>query len=121
MRKPPSPRQASVNRSPVPGMQVGHAGRKASSEVPWRGGVPIPPDAGGWVPVGPSAIPFGETSTVPHELSTSEIAATIADFAATTRMARESGFKIIELHGAHGYLGHSFTYGAFIFPAGFRG
>ncbi len=93
----------------VPGMQVGHAGRKASSEVPWRGGVPIPPDAGGWVPVGPSAIPFGETSTVPHELSTSEIAATIADFAATTRMARESGFKIIELHGAHGYLGHSFA------------
>jgi 2,4-dienoyl-CoA reductase-like NADH-dependent reductase (Old Yellow Enzyme family) len=92
----------------VPALQIAHAGRKASVEVPWRGSVPIAVSSGGWVPVGPSAIPFGETNTVPHMLSEPEIAGVAAEFAATTRRAREAGFKIIELHGAHGYLLHSF-------------
>jgi 2,4-dienoyl-CoA reductase-like NADH-dependent reductase (Old Yellow Enzyme family) len=92
----------------VPGLQMAHAGRKASVEAPWRNSVPIPPGAGGWVPVGASAIPFGETNTVPHMLSGSEITDLIAEFAACTRRAREAGFKVIELHGAHGYLVHSF-------------
>lgn len=93
----------------VPGIQISHAGRKASVEVPWRGNGPIPVDAGGWVPHAPSAIPFGEGYTMPHPLSVSEIGEILNQFAASARMAREAGFKIAEVHGAHGYLGHSFT------------
>jgi 2,4-dienoyl-CoA reductase-like NADH-dependent reductase (Old Yellow Enzyme family) len=92
----------------VPALQMAHAGRKASQDVPWRGSKPIPVEAGGWVPMGPSAAPFSETATVPHALSTSEIVDIAAQFAACARMAREAGFKIIEMHGAHGYLVHSF-------------
>ena len=94
----------------VPGMQLAHAGRKASSARPWEGGKGLPaghPDA--WQPVGPTATPFGETHAVPHALSVSEIAAIVDEFAVCTRRAREAGIKVIELHGAHGYLGHSFT------------
>jgi 2,4-dienoyl-CoA reductase-like NADH-dependent reductase (Old Yellow Enzyme family) len=92
----------------VPGMQIAHAGRKASSDVPWVGGKPIPVDRGGWVPVAPSALPSVPGATVPHALSASGIGDIIGEFAATARMAREAGFKILEIHGAHGYLGHSF-------------
>ncbi len=92
----------------VPAIQIAHAGRKASCTVPWEGGKPIAPDAGGWVPVGPSALPATPESTVPHPLSVNEIAGVIQQFAATARMAREAGFKLLEIHGAHGYLGHSF-------------
>ena len=92
----------------VPGIQLAHAGRKASVQRPWEGGAPIPPDQGGWVPLAPSPIPMVAGATDPHMLSTGEIAEIIGLFAASARMAREAGFRIIELHGAHGYLGHSF-------------
>lgn len=92
----------------VPGIQIAHAGRKASSQRPWEGGKPIAPTDGGWVPVAPSPISFVAGATDPTMLTTSGIAEIIAQFAATTRMAREAGFKIVELHGAHGYLMHSF-------------
>jgi 2,4-dienoyl-CoA reductase-like NADH-dependent reductase (Old Yellow Enzyme family) len=92
----------------VPGIQIAHAGRKASSQVPWEGGRPIMLDQGGWTPEAPSALPAVPGATVPHALSISEIARVIEQFAATARMARDAGFKIAELHGAHGYLGHSF-------------
>ena len=92
----------------VPAMQIAHAGRKASTDVTWRGGKPIPPEAGGWVPVGPSAVRFSDAHTLPHALSISEIAEIVGQFATTARRAREAGFKIVELHGAHGYLIHSF-------------
>ncbi|HEY0420597.1 MAG TPA: NADH:flavin oxidoreductase/NADH oxidase, partial [Acetobacteraceae bacterium] len=92
----------------VPGVQIAHAGRKASSARPWDGGKGIPPDQGGWVPVGPSATPFGEAHTTPHALSADEIHEIAGQFAATARMSREAGFKVIEIHGAHGYLIHSF-------------
>ncbi|MDR3534967.1 MAG: NADH:flavin oxidoreductase/NADH oxidase [Acetobacteraceae bacterium] len=92
----------------VPGIQIAHAGRKASSQVPWEGGKPIAPQDGGWVPVAPSAIPMVAGSVDPHALSTAEIAEVVGQFAATARRAREAGFKIAEIHGAHGYLGHSF-------------
>ena len=92
----------------VPGIQLAHAGRKASVQRPWDGGAPIPPDQGGWVPLAPSAIPMVAGATDPHMLSAGEIAEIIGQFAASARMAREAGFRIIELHGAHGYLGHSF-------------
>lgn len=92
----------------VPGIQIAHAGRKASSQRPWEGGKPIRPEDGGWVPLAPSAIPHTEDGIPPHALSASEIGEIIDQFAATARMAREAGMKIVELHGAHGYLGHSF-------------
>ena len=92
----------------VPAIQIAHAGRKASCDVPWRGGKPIQPKDGGWVPVAPSAIPLIAGSVDPHPLSAGEIAEIVARFAATARMAREAGFKLLEIHGAHGYLAHSF-------------
>jgi len=92
----------------VPGIQIAHAGRKASSARPWEGGAPIPMTAGGWQPVGASPLPYSEASTVPHMLSASEIADVVNQFASTARLALESGFKVIELHAAHGYLLHSF-------------
>ncbi len=92
----------------VPGMQIAHAGRKASSQRPWEGGKGLPVEQGGWVPSAPSAIAFGDTHTTPHALSVAEIAAIAAEFAATARRARHAGIKVIELHAAHGYLLHSF-------------
>ena len=92
----------------VPGIQIAHAGRKASSNVPWVGGKPITLEEGGWTPVAPSALPAVPGATVPHALSAAEIVDVIAQFAATARMARQAGFKVAEIHAAHGYLGHSF-------------
>jgi 2,4-dienoyl-CoA reductase-like NADH-dependent reductase (Old Yellow Enzyme family) len=92
----------------VPGIQLAHAGRKASQDVPWRGSKPIPVSDGGWEPLGASATPFGDGFTVPRMLSTGEIGEIVGQFAACARMALEAGFKVIELHGAHGYLVHSF-------------
>jgi 2,4-dienoyl-CoA reductase-like NADH-dependent reductase (Old Yellow Enzyme family) len=92
----------------TPGMQIAHAGRKASTGLPWEGGKPVPLDAGGWTPEAPSPLPFSDAHNMPHALTTEEIRGVIAQFAATARMAREAGFKILELHGAHGYLIHSF-------------
>ena len=93
----------------VPAIQIVHAGRKGSAARPWEGAKAVPPEAGGWTPLGPTSDRFGETYATPHALSTSEITEIVAQFAATARMAREAGFKIIELHAAHGYLIHSFN------------
>ncbi len=92
----------------VPGMQIAHAGRKASSRRPWEGGTPIRPEEGGWVPVAPSPVPFTEDGIAPHALSAGEIAEIAGQFGATARMAREAGMRVVEIHGAHGYLIHSF-------------
>jgi 2,4-dienoyl-CoA reductase-like NADH-dependent reductase (Old Yellow Enzyme family) len=93
----------------VPGIQIAHAGRKASSRRPWEGGQPIPlTEDGGWLPLAPSSVTHTPEATPPHALSVSEIGDIIGQFAATARMARQAGFKIAEVHGAHGYLGHSF-------------
>lgn len=92
----------------VAGMQIAHAGRKASAMRPWDGGGPIAIADGGWQPWAPSAIPFGDTTNVPHAMSVDDIATVIEEFRASTRMAREAGFKVIEVHAAHGYLMHSF-------------
>ncbi|HUA77683.1 MAG TPA: NADH:flavin oxidoreductase/NADH oxidase [Acetobacteraceae bacterium] len=92
----------------VPGLQVAHAGRKASVARPWEGGKPVLPEAGGWVGVGPSAIPFDDGYTIPEALTPSGIAEIAGQFAETARMALEAGFEVLEIHAAHGYLLSSF-------------
>ncbi|MCC6718579.1 MAG: NADH:flavin oxidoreductase/NADH oxidase [Acetobacteraceae bacterium] len=92
----------------VPGIQLGHAGRKASVQRPWDGGKPVPVAAGGWEPVGASALAFADGYNVPRALATSEVQDIVAQFAASVRMSRLAGFRVMELHAAHGYLVHSF-------------
>jgi 2,4-dienoyl-CoA reductase-like NADH-dependent reductase (Old Yellow Enzyme family) len=92
----------------VPGIQIAHAGRKASTAVPWEGGHPLPPESGGWTPVGPSPIPFAEGWPVPHPLTVDEINDVVAAFSQAAERARKAGFDAVEIHSAHGYLLHSF-------------
>lgn len=92
----------------VPAVQLAHAGRKASTERPWRGGAAIAPDQPlGWQGVGPSPVAFGALNT-PAELSGDAIAAVVRQFADTARRALDAGFEVAEIHGAHGYLLHQF-------------
>jgi 2,4-dienoyl-CoA reductase-like NADH-dependent reductase (Old Yellow Enzyme family) len=92
----------------VPGIQLAHAGRKASTAPPWKGGGPVKKSDGGWLPGAPSAIPFDDGYSIPHELSQTEIADHVSRFAEAALRALEAGFKVIELHMAHGYLMHEF-------------
>lgn len=93
----------------VPGIQLAHAGRKASTAPPWEGGGPLSPEQGGWRPiVAPSAIPFAEGNPVPEALSEEGIEGIVRAFEAGARRALDAGFEVIEIHGAHGYLLHEF-------------
>ncbi len=92
----------------VPGIQLAHAGRKASLTHPWNGDRLLTPAEGGWQTVAPSAIPFSADKSTPVALSVTEIQQTIAAFVAATHRAVAAGFKVLELHGAHGYLIHEF-------------
>ena len=93
----------------VAGIQLAHAGRKASTARPWTGGGQIGEDQGGWLPVGPSPLAFQpETERVPHALSVPEIAEIVEAFAAAARRALAADYRWLELHGAHGYLAHEF-------------
>lgn len=94
----------------VPGIQIGHAGRKASANNPWEGDDHIPEgDARSWQPIAPSAIAFGGgLPRTPRAMTLEDIARVQADFVAAARRAREAGFEWLELHFAHGYLAQSF-------------
>lgn len=92
----------------VPGVQIAHAGRKASTDAPWRGGKPLSPEQGGWQPVAPSAIPFDSRSPVPRELSKADLDVIVNQFVDATRRSRVAGFETVEIHMAHGYLLHEF-------------
>jgi 2,4-dienoyl-CoA reductase-like NADH-dependent reductase (Old Yellow Enzyme family) len=93
----------------VPGIQLAHAGRKASCQLPWLGGARLAtPEAGGWTVVGPSPIPFSEGDPPPVELDEAAIDQVVRAFENAARRALTAGFKIIELHAAHGYLLHEF-------------
>lgn len=92
----------------VPGIQLAHAGRKASTDVPWRRGKPLATEQGAWTTFAPSALAFDVGYPAPVALDATGIEKVIADFAAAAVRAREAGFRVIELHAAHGYLLHSF-------------
>ena len=93
----------------VPAIQLAHAGRKASTDKPWLGGKALGPEQGGWSPVmAPSALPFDELSPTPQALDEAGIQAVIEGFRAATVRALVAGFRMVEIHGAHGYLLHEF-------------
>jgi 2,4-dienoyl-CoA reductase-like NADH-dependent reductase (Old Yellow Enzyme family) len=93
----------------VPGMQLAHAGRKASTASPWNGGLAVPPEQGGWTNVyAPSSIPFTDGYVAPREMSVQDIQSACEAFAAAARRALKAGFEVIEIHAAHGYLLHEF-------------
>jgi len=95
------------SRMPV-GIQLAHAGRKASTSAPWEGGHSIAPADGGWVTLAPSALPFAERDITPHALDLAGIQRIRAAFAAAAVRADRLGIDAIEVHAAHGYLLHQF-------------
>jgi 2,4-dienoyl-CoA reductase-like NADH-dependent reductase (Old Yellow Enzyme family) len=93
----------------IAGMQLAHAGRKASTSRPWEGHDAVPESEGGWKKVvAPSALPFSDTYPMPQALTLDGIQEVIAAFAAAARRACQAGFRVIEIHAAHGYLIHEF-------------
>ncbi|MEU9793657.1 NADH:flavin oxidoreductase/NADH oxidase [Streptomyces sparsogenes] len=91
-------------RGTTPGIQLAHAGRKASTDRPWRGGGPVAEEQGGWRPYGPSPVPFDEGYPVPLELTAEQLKEIVGQFADAARRALAAGFEVAEVHGAHGYL-----------------
>lgn len=92
----------------VPGVQLAHAGRKASTQVPWVGVGAVEPADGGWSPVAPSAVPFATGYPQPQALTIAAIDLLVEQWVAAARRAHDAGFEVIELHMAHGYLAHQF-------------
>jgi 2,4-dienoyl-CoA reductase-like NADH-dependent reductase (Old Yellow Enzyme family) len=92
----------------VPGIQLAHAGRKASTPPPWQHGGFIPESKGGWKPVAPSDIRFADNYALPTALDEAGIQAVIQSFAAAAARALQAGFEVVEIHSAHGYLLHEF-------------
>ena len=92
----------------VAGIQLAHAGRKASTFSPWRGSGKVGPDQGGWPVLGPSDSAFSSTYPVPHEMTKAEIKATVEAFVSAATRSLTAGFEVAEIHGAHGYLLHEF-------------
>ena len=88
-------------------IQLAHAGRKASTDVPWRGGKHLSEEQGGWRTLAPSALPFGDWPA-PREMTRDDIETVVLQFADSARHALAAGFEVVELHMAHGYLLHEF-------------
>jgi len=92
----------------VPGVQLAHAGRKASTDLPWNGGGPLADGNGGWIPLAPSAIPFDTGFAVPRALTVADLDMITEQFREAARRSVAAGFEVIEIHMAHGYLLHEF-------------
>ncbi|HEY7791118.1 MAG TPA: NADH:flavin oxidoreductase/NADH oxidase [Vicinamibacterales bacterium] len=90
------------------GVQLAHAGRKGSTDAPWRGGHAVDAAHGGWEPIAPSARPFNPHYPMPRPIAREEIPALVKEFVDATHLAEDAGFDVIELHMAHGYLCHEF-------------
>jgi 2,4-dienoyl-CoA reductase-like NADH-dependent reductase (Old Yellow Enzyme family) len=98
-----------TSQGAIPGIQLAHAGRKASCDLPWKGGKSLKtPEQGGWTVIGPSPIPFSDGDPIPGPLDEAGIEGVVATFEAAARRALAAGFKLIEIHSAHGYLLHEF-------------
>jgi 2,4-dienoyl-CoA reductase-like NADH-dependent reductase (Old Yellow Enzyme family) len=92
----------------IAGIQLAHAGRKASVDAPWRGGKALKQSERGWTPSAPSPISFAENHPTPHELTSSDLERIEEDFSQAAERALKAGFQITEVHAAHGYLLHQF-------------
>jgi 2,4-dienoyl-CoA reductase-like NADH-dependent reductase (Old Yellow Enzyme family) len=92
----------------VAGIQIAHAGRKASTGEPWNGGVKVDEKDGGWATVAPSAIAFSDNYPMPREMTKDDIEQATNEFVAAAKRAVDAGFEVIEIHAAHGYLFHEF-------------
>ncbi len=92
------------SQNTVPGIQIGHAGRKGSTAQPWKGGRQVDESAHGWLPLAPSAVPFTEGDRTPVELTVDQIKEIVGQFRAAAVRALAAGFEVLEVHGAHGYL-----------------
>ena len=90
------------------GMQLAHAGRKGSTRRPWDGVGAVPPEEGGWQPIGPTSTPFADNYPVPREMTRDDIAHVVEAFRRAAFRARRAGFDVVEVHAAHGYLIHEF-------------
>lgn len=97
-----------TSQGAVAGIQIAHAGRKASTDAPWRGGGALSVAQGGWEVVAPSAVPFSPSSPHPRALTQQDIAGLTQAFCDAAVRAYEAGFQVLELHMAHGYLLHEF-------------
>lgn len=97
-----------ISQNSVPGIQLAHAGRKASAAAPWNGGRKVAHENGGWYTVAPSAIAYHDNEKAPIALDNNGIQKVIADFKAATKRALEAGYQVVEIHAAHGYLLHQF-------------
>ena len=96
------------SQNSVPGIQLAHAGRKASTYSPWKGSGKVAVENGGWQTIAPSAIPFADNFPHPKEMDDNDIKLLIDQFKEAALRSIEAGFKVIELHFAHGYLVHEF-------------
>ena len=92
----------------VPGVQLGHSGRKGSTSIPWKGTGYVDASKGGWGVVAPSAIPFDDKAPIPRAVNETEIKGIVAAFAKAAERCAAAGYEVIELHAAHGYLMHQF-------------
>lgn len=92
----------------VPAIQLAHAGRKASTDAPWLSSNALNPEQGGWQVVAPSAIPFSANSPIPRELGKKELDVIVSNFVEAAQRSLQAGFKVVEIHMAHGYLMHQF-------------
>ncbi len=92
----------------VAGIQLAHAGRKASTDRPWLGGGPLGPDKRGWQPIAPSPVPFAPDHPMPREATKADIEEILQQFADAAKRAKTAGFQVVEVHMAHGYLLHEF-------------
>ena len=97
-----------LDQGAVPGIQLAHAGRKASADAPWLSRNALGAENGGWQVVAPSAVPFSPGSPLPRELSEAEMDALVGAFAAAAKRSLAAGFEVVEIHMAHGYLLHEF-------------
>lgn len=92
----------------VPGIQLAHAGRKASHHTPWDGGQELTAAEGAWQTIAPSAIAYKDGETLPAAMSTNDVRKLVTDFKTAAERALHAGFKVLEIHAAHGYLLHEF-------------